>query len=80
MADAPVYISDRKVIVALLREAEIPVCEIVSLLMTGEEYTVTAQKKLLMEWENAFGMGATDALNTAVWCGLQANARLPEPG
>lgn len=79
MAEAPVHNTDRKKIVALLREAEIPVCEILRRLMAGEKYTVNAQKKLLMEWADAFGMGATEALNTAVRCGLLASARLPGP-
>ncbi len=71
-----VYTTDRKKIIALMRENGISTCKILRRLITAE-YGITAQNNLLLEWADALGMAPTEILNEAVRCGLLPNARMP---
>ena len=72
-----VYSTDRKKIVALLREAGFADGDIIRRLLSGE-YATTHRKKVLLDWADALGMKPTEILREALRMGLIPNDQMPK--
>ena len=72
-----VYSTDRKKIVALLREAGFADGDIIRRLLSGE-YGTTHRKKVLLDWADALGMKPTEILREALRMGLIPNDQMPK--
>ena len=74
---ALVYSTDRKKIIALLREEGFSDREIMRRLLSGEA-GVTHRKKVLLDWAAALGLEPSEVLREATQFGLIPNDRMPK--